>query len=163
MTRAERLAIAFIAVALIVGASISLWPMFVRPHPHLREFDSACLSNLKQLSIGLGIYQEDNGGMLPPKKWMTALLPVVKTRDMMECPYYRQVRGGGYALNSDLVGKSGWGVEEPSRTNLLFEFDGTGPNSVADFSKRAENRHNGYSAIAYLDTHVKILKGDLAK
>ena len=162
MTQTERVGVILIALVLIVGAAISIGSQVRRrAGPNMTVYDSGCLANVKQLAVAIAIYREENNDVLPPAKWMTAIMPVIRSRDMLECPLYRRHRGGAYAMNAALVGKPGWSFPDESKVTLLFEFDGPGPNTVARVEERAKRRHQGSSPIARLDAHVKFLKADV--
>lgn len=162
MTQTERVGVILIALVLIVGAAISIGSQVRRrAGPNMTVYDSGCLANVKQLAVAIAIYRKENNDVLPPVKWTTAIMPLIQNHDMLDCPLYRQHRGGAYAMNAALVGKPGWSVADESKVTLLFEFDGLGPNTIANVADRAKSRHDGSSSIAYASAHVKFLKADV--
>jgi hypothetical protein len=162
MTRVERVGVIIVALVLIVGAGISIWSQVRRRlGTGMKPTDTGCLSNFKQLAIGITLYREENNDILPPAKWTTAIMPLIQNHDMLDCPLYSLHRGGAYAMNAALVGKPGWSVADESKVVLLLEFDGPGPNTNANVADRAKNRHDGSSTIAYANARVKFLKADV--
>lgn len=103
------LTIGSIMACVILGAV--LYPLFVTPRTRSRH---SCLSNLKQLEIGILMYAEDNDErMLPANVWEDVTFPYTKTRQIYTCPDIKgylldQKRDAnseisGYAFNSLLT------------------------------------------------------------
>jgi len=74
-----------------------LFPVFAQARAKARQ--TACLSNLKQIGIGIMQYTQDNDGVIPPSQvsynppantslasWPTLIFPYVKNEDVFVCP-----------------------------------------------------------------------------
>jgi hypothetical protein len=82
-----------IPVVLLCGLGAALWPVNSdRPPSH----GASCLSNLKQLGTATAIYASDNDDAIPisysfdgnesQTKYMEAIFPYTKNKDMFLCP-----------------------------------------------------------------------------
>ncbi|MCB8931815.1 MAG: hypothetical protein M9921_02845 [Fimbriimonadaceae bacterium] len=115
----------------------------------------SCLSNIKQLGIGMALYAEDHDRRLPPADtWGTATLPY--TEREFRCP--SATSPWSYAMNS---GASGLPVElegarlrGPSDLVLLFEADAQLRNASGG-PEWLVFRHEGKTNVGFADTHVK--------
>ncbi len=115
-----------VVIAIIAILAAILFPVFAQAREAARK--TSCLSNLKQLGTGVGMYTQDNDENLPcnwyvglwasapngPYKWMDAIYPYVKNEGVFTCPsdasptrvykYYQNLTGpsqnwGSYAMN----------------------------------------------------------------
>ena len=103
----------YVVVALVVGLGLLmmiavmaaiLFPVFARARERVRA--TACMANLKQISIGLRMYANANAGLLPPgADWSHACSFYLKPRpqgpDLWVCPNC----GRQYVVNPDYSGK----------------------------------------------------------
>lgn len=123
-----------------------------------KAHQSACASNLYQLSKAMLMYAQDYDNRLPPAdRWSRALLPYYKSAQTLSCP--ADGKADGYALNRNLSGADLKRVAKPAETVLLFESDQHKPNASGTREAAAETRHAGGSNFAYVDGHVKWSKG----
>lgn len=119
---------------------------------------TACMSNLKQLSIGLMIYLSDNDDVLPPaSKWNDRLMPYLKNLNLFTCPpVKREGKEGGYALNSDIAEKKVSLFPEPAKVPLFMETARLGLGvSHGPAEELKVSRHEEKINTAFLDAHVK--------
>ncbi len=145
---------------LLVAVVFTLIAMLLRPifagdrRPARRN---ACLSNLKQLSTSIAIYESDFDDRFPQSQWMDEIYPYAKNWDLFSCPAtlppgkVTTPPKTGYAMNWRLIGVDS--KKTDPTCVLLFEFDALGPNIVANPRARSA-RHDGESNVAHADTSV---------
>ncbi len=155
---AARAGLPGIISVLLVAVVFALIAMLVRPifvGDRVPAQRVACLSNIKQLSTSIAIYESDFDDRFPQAKWMDEIYPYAKNWDLFSCPAtlppgkVATPPKTGYAMNWRLV-------EFDSKKSdptciLLFEFDALGPNIVANPNSRSA-RHHGKSNVAYADS-----------
>lgn len=117
---------------------------------------SSCLSNLKQIDLGMLMYTQDHDQHLPDAAtWMDDIKPYLVNEQLHKCPGAPHLEYG-YAMNAALSKRSMAEVTQPALTAIVFDSDlGTrnasgGPDAVAN-----PPRHNGGNNYAYADGHVK--------
>lgn len=151
------------AVFGVVILAAILFPVFAQAREKARTV--SCMSNMKLMSLGLLMYQQDYDERMPPAKvWMDTSVPYNKSEQMFHCP---SVSAGdkqayGYGFNSQL---SQMTMEKLAKQGvnfatmpMIFESSKLGRNvsdpltSLADPPRHGGNRGNN---LAYLDGHVK--------
>ena len=154
----EALAIAGIAVsagALLLGTLYLaiLYPVFSNAREKARQ--TACLSNMKQLSLGLIMYAQDWDEKAPPADtWSDAIDPYVKSRKIYVCPDALDLKCG-YAFNDKLTSDAFATMTNPAETLLFFESNlGWNGHGTAE-ALPAKPRHKGGDNFAYCDGHCK--------
>lgn len=113
-----------------------------------------CLSNEKQLALGVLQYVQDYDEMFPRKKtaYKELIFPYVKNNEIFTCP--SDAKGTiSYAMNSNMQGAILAAVNSPAQTVLFYE----GKNMQFDF------KHDGRTAVAFADGHAKLLTPEEAK
>lgn len=145
-----------LAILALALAAIILFPVFAQPSQNGHR--PVCLSNLKQLSTAMLIYEFDFDDRLPLENWADAILIYLKHEDLLHCPQAAQY---GYAMNMEVVGAK-VKEEDPkrARTVLLFDTDALGRNVVANLAARSRSRHKGGSNVSYLDARARWVPGD---
>lgn len=126
-----------VVIAIMAILAAILFPVFARARSKARS--AACLSNCKQLGLGLMMYLQDHDGMYPQnephgaadvsaKWWSGRIYPYVKNRELYVCPGRRE-QYIGYSINYRL---SGWsaGIDEerigfPASTVVLADTEPT--------------------------------------
>lgn len=115
---------------------------------------AACLSNLKQLSLGLIMVETDNDDILKvtAANWQKQIQPYVKNQKLFTCP--EDPPGTmSYSLNAKLAGKDTAKINDPAKTVLVYE----GKDGQLNF------RHNGRACVAFCDGHAKLITKEEAK
>lgn len=123
---------------------------------------NTCMDHLRRLSRASFLYAEENGGMLPAEGWDILLEPYEPDELTYACPTQRRVdpRSSGYALSKLVAGKKLDGIENPTRTPLLFDSKVTAPGAVADpadVPRPGRHRNNRANNVAFVDGHVETL------
>jgi len=162
---------------LLVGGSLVaicaigavLLAKFVAPSIGKRESPAArtaCLSQVRQMSLGMIMYAADNDDRFPPASagWMDQSLRYTKNQDVFHCPSLRSSGPSvfGYAANSKVLGLNQNKAARPADVAMLFESDLLTKNASSGLETLPDpGRHNssGTAAnnIAFLDGHAKPL------
>lgn len=104
-----------VVIAIISILSAILFPVFARARENARR--ASCMSNLKQIGLGMIMYVQDYDGVMPaasnnypmPMKWMDMIYPYVKSAQIFDCPsdnsgsnykFETTNQYGSYAINS---------------------------------------------------------------
>ena len=106
---------------------------------------TACLSNVKQLSVGTIMYSLDHDDRLPKAAaWKASIMPYLKSKGVFHCP--EDASGSvSYFLDPRVGGKDTTSVARPAETAMIVE--GT-PKTTAF-------RHGGRASLGYVDGHAK--------
>lgn len=137
---------------LIIGAI--LFPVFASARFKARE--ASCLSNIKQLDLGILMYAADHNNRLPnAATWTQDIQPYVKNPALLHCADDTSGARSSYAMNAVLSGAdSNKLMDSASEVVLLYETNQPGDSPSGDASTVAP-RHNGGSNYGFLDGHVK--------
>jgi prepilin-type processing-associated H-X9-DG protein len=115
---------------------------------------TSCISNEKQIAVGILMYVQDYDEIFPRKKasYVDLVMPYIKNRQVFTCPL--DARGTiSYTFNANIQGVSDASIAAPAMTVLLYE----GKNMQLDY------RHDGRAAVAFVDGHVKMIGPEAAK
>ncbi len=161
-SKAYGLAVAGLVINL-VGSFISLFflgmvaaialPAFFKAREHARQ--SSCLSNEKQLALGMLMYAADYDERFPlAENWTDGLYPYIKNNQILVCPSAPD-NPCGYAFNSALAGLEQSKLKTPAEQVMLFESD-AGRNAAGGKNLLVpEPRHSGGDNFAFCDGHCK--------
>ena len=155
------------AIGISVGLPLSvLFVLVIFPICGTDGKGTACLSNIKQLSLAVLAYSADNNDMLPLAiNWREASSPyrsidATQTREL-KCPV--ATTPWDYALNTKASGIF-WPshqLERFERSVLLFEAAAQLPNASGGL-EWFDTRHNAFGMIGFVDGHVKAIKRERA-
>jgi prepilin-type N-terminal cleavage/methylation domain-containing protein/prepilin-type processing-associated H-X9-DG protein len=85
-----------VVIAIIAILAAILFPVFARARENARR--ASCLSNLKQMGVGIMMYTQDYDEMYPEslttQAWMFTVQPYVKSYNVFACPSSDQGYGG---------------------------------------------------------------------
>lgn len=114
---------------------------------------TTCLSNVKEICLGIHMYAQDNDERLPlAANWCDATYKYVKNRNVYPCPLLRGERCG-YAYNVRVQGLALRQVAHPASTVLCF--DATGGWNLAGGAELVAPRHNWGANFGLADGHAK--------
>jgi hypothetical protein len=83
---------------------------------------STCLSNTKQIGLGLGMYRDDYDQYMPPgEQWNDAVITYARSPMLLLCPSSEERQVPSYAINGRLVGIRTDRVRAPESTVVLFD------------------------------------------
>jgi prepilin-type N-terminal cleavage/methylation domain-containing protein/prepilin-type processing-associated H-X9-DG protein len=172
-----------VVIAIIAILAAILFPVFARAREKARQ--TSCLSNVKQLMLGVMMYTQDYDEVYPgyynpdppnvADQWFELLEPYVKNEQIFICPS-DQNRDPGYGWNYRFI-SYGWRdpgnavgdpfttlgtVEYPSETIILadahnYYVRGPGTSHTSYWPKA---RHNGGANFGLADGHAKWYKAD---
>jgi len=152
-----------VVIAIIAILAAILFPVFAQAREKARQ--TSCLSNLKQIGVGLMMYSQDYDEQLPPAwigypnvnwpgvaRWMDVVQPYVKNTQIFSCPSsntkYVPVppgqtvdgagvadKNGGYAMNVAYYEANT--VDAASPPTPVFDKAGEFPKSLAQVADPA--------------------------
>lgn len=172
-----------VVIAIIAILAAILFPVFARAREKARQ--TSCLSNVKQLVLGVMMYAQDYDESLPGyhfagspssnDQWHEVIEPYVKNEQLFICPSDRN-RDPGYGWNYRFISygthSSTSIVGDPITTLGTFEYPAEtvlmadahnyyvrGPGTT-NTSYWPKPRHNGGSNFGLADGHAKWYKSD---
>jgi len=149
-----------VVIAIIAILAAILFPVFARARENARR--SSCQSNEKQIALGFKQYIQDNNERYPAASgWNTAILDYTKSEAILKCPSAAGAGTYDYSYNSLMSGKNENMVQNSASTVLVAEALRTSGAAAAS-SPTAKSRHFDGSNYAFVDGHVKWIKGDVS-
>lgn len=150
-----------VVIAIIAILAAILFPVFSRARENARK--TSCMSNMKQLGLGLQQYMQDYDSRFPLMQqgmsglgWAYGIQPYVKSEQILQCPTDQNDPLGGatledraaqigftdYFYNANIgftstTHPAPWkeaSVVYPSNTIILAEGDGGSKNSLSTFN-----------------------------
>ena len=151
--------IELVVVIVILGIIAAiLFPIFAQSHEHSKR--PQCLSNAKQLGLGLIMYAQDYDEHLPPAgKWMTETQLYTKNKAIYVCPVVKADNPkvqASYAMDTRLSGKSLNKLK--GLANQALAYDSTRTNwDATDPGQTFSPRHNEgkQGSLVFADGHAK--------
>ncbi|HEY3397831.1 MAG TPA: PKD domain-containing protein [Armatimonadota bacterium] len=143
---------------LLVIVALVLAPVVERTH--LPPSKSNCLSNVKQLTLGMLMYAGDNNGQFPlAVDWPRRIYPYVRNAEVYVCPsdlapvsYYQGLPPQSYGMNLAANELAVRGLADPAALVVLFDAKRRyGGEEIAVF-----RHHYGLNA-GFADGHVRWL------
>ena len=117
-----------------------------------------CMNNVKQLTLGVVMYADANGGQCPPANtWCDAILKNVGSQKVFLCPSASPGSRCSYAFNEKLGGLPITKITRPAQTVMIFEADG-GWNASGDRELMPRTpRHAQRLIVGFADGHVEVM------
>ncbi len=168
-----------VVIAIIAILAAILFPVFARARARAQQ--NNCLSNVKQLQLGLIMYASDNDNRYPLDSvgspamfWQSTLIPYVKNTQIYVCPSDaapfalaapNTVPNSSYGINSYVYGMTEAYVQYPAE--LLGIIDALQRyvsynttlagvrGQIATGGVATNARHNEGCNMSYLDGHAK--------
>ena len=172
-----------VVIAIIAILAAILFPVFAKAREKARQ--SSCLSNVKQLTLGLMQYVQDYDEKFPGRyavtvypdyvytgqRWDNVIMPYVKNTQVKECPSrqstseidygYNTVSTNGYPLGT---GATLAGIDKPASIVMILDSD-RAPTAYqpasynwTDWSSYYPGLHNDGVNCGFVDGHVKWYK-----
>jgi prepilin-type N-terminal cleavage/methylation domain-containing protein/prepilin-type processing-associated H-X9-DG protein len=143
-----------VVIAIIAIIAAILFPVFAQAQKKSKAI--ACLSNIKQISLGILMYLQDYDEKMPHRdQYQELVYPYLKNNRVYRCP---KVKGSpenqGYALESRLTGKELYQIKNIGQTPLLWDSWNLEKNAT-DPGISFAARHNGFGNIAFVDGHAR--------
>jgi hypothetical protein len=150
-------------VVIVAAAAITLRPVY--PNGYYAARKSYCLSNQKQLAIGISMYAAEHNGLLPLRdRWMDDAEPFIKNYPACaRCPLLLEEEPPpqvyGYAFNSKLDQVNTDALKRPADEILLYDSMNLAKNASDPLlSLPVPARHGGYNCVVYVDAHARAIK-----
>lgn len=132
---------AFVLLAVLAIVAAMLFPVFGRAKYKAQQV--SCMSNLKQIGLGLHMYAADYDGYLPPAdSWPSVLKPYLEAEEVYTCPS----TGEQYVFNEALAGHNIEEVSNPMEVPMAWDAPGPGDLTTGP--------HAGEFNVLYVDGHV---------
>jgi len=146
-----------VVIAIIAILAAILFPVFARARENARR--SSCQSNEKQIALGFKQYIQDNNERYPAASgWETAIFDYTKSNAILKCPSAAGTGSFDYSYNSLMDSKNENRIDNTASTILVAEATRSGGATAAS-SASASSRHFDGSNYAFVDGHVKWIKG----
>lgn len=141
-------------IVIFVGAV--LWPVTACACKKATSA-TACLYNVKQLSLSLQVYLVDFDNRLPDRDhWMDSIEKYVKNPALLADPSIKAKGEYGYSFDSRLSQQPTAAFPVQEQQPALFDSLNLGRNASDPFiSLPKPGRHDGKNSVGYLDGHVK--------
>jgi len=156
-TRGFTLIELLVVIAIIAILAAILFPVFARARENARR--SSCQSNEKQIALGFKQYIQDNNERYPAASgWQTAIFDYTKSEAILKCPSAAGAGTFDYSYNSLMGGRNENRINNTASTVLVAEATRSGGATAAPTAS-ASSRHFDGSNYAFVDGHVKWIKG----
>lgn len=111
------------------GAIVAMAVLLVFPNPHRPlQGSTSCLSNTKQIMLGMLMYAQDNDCHLPAcAAWETDIHPLIRNKQVFECPVAPRGSGPDYAMVSRWSSADLQHIESSFQAVVLYEVAGGQP------------------------------------
>ena len=177
-----------VVIAIIAILAAILFPVFARAREKAKQ--ASCLSNVKQIGLGVMMYAQDYDDCLPHYRhelpgntgfyWWFMIEPYIKNTQLWTCPAY-QAQTYGYGWNYSYLGWPGRGGTDANACMVLGEVThpaetfmiGDKLGGVVIYAPRNESfkatytdvyngddRHNEGANYAFADGHGKWISED---
>jgi len=137
--------------ALIGLEATAVYPVFQRARESARK--AVCLSNMKNLSLAVYMFEADHDYCFPDaSRWVEELTPYMKNETVLICPNDKSGARSSYAMNAALSGKCYTDLLDPANTVVFFETAFPGQNPTGGVEDIAiPGRHFGGNCYALAD------------
>lgn len=144
-----------IGVLLIPVIAAILFPVFSQAREKART--ATCMSNVKQLGLGMLMYVQDYDEKFPPAdRWADNLVPYTKEPKVFVCPSAPAGNPRTYAYNGRLHGVALSVIVAPRCAAMVFDArtQGANPRGGPDIVDRRHQARSSY-VMGYVDGHVQ--------
>ncbi|MFO7947123.1 MAG: DUF1559 domain-containing protein [Armatimonadota bacterium] len=171
-----------VVIAIIAILAAILFPVFARAREKARQ--TSCLSNVKQIALGVMMYAQDydetlcglsNASPAANNQWFEVLQPYIKNKAILVCPSHDSGKLDISKEYPDFEPSYGWNYrwiefgtslaafEKPAQTVLLadcsrWHLDGTHGSPGSNYWPSP--RHNDGANFGFADGHAKWFNAD---
>jgi len=116
-----------------------------------------CMSNMKQLALGLRMYADDNKDQFPQgANWCDAIQPYLGGGQALKCFSGDPNQRAHYGFNASLAGTKVSQIQSPAQTVLVFEIEGGWNVSGGPETLLKKPWHGRAVGLAFADGHSEI-------
>ncbi len=134
--------------------------VYAMSHPQVfvdarnRAKQASCLSNLKQICLGMMMFIQDNeeAFKIKPLTYKASIMPYIKNDKIFVCPSSPGTNPS-YSFNANLAGLKASKLSSPATTVLIYE----GRTGKLNFI------HDGSACVGFADGHCKMVNAEGAK
>ncbi len=142
-----RLVELFVVLGILGLLGAILFPVFARGREKARQ--SSCMSNVKQIMLGMQAFAGENEGRLPSAStWPEQLEPYIRNRFVYRAPEDNTDQQVSYSMVPRYSGAKLEDIVNPDTVVIVYE---------AEYGKPAY-RHNDGMNVGYADGHAKWIK-----
>ena len=165
-----------VVIAIIAILAAILFPVFARAREKARQ--TSCLSNVKQIMLGVRMYLDDFDEVYPLRYqgggWPNVIQPYLKNTQIYKCPSYDGANGygaccGGF-FRSGTVCRKDAEVVQPAQKIVIWDSTGyiqhypkCANSGSSCHNGNLDARHNEGVNIGFADGHAKWLKDSEAR
>ena len=164
-----------VVIAIIAILAAILFPVFAKAREKARQ--SSCLSNFKQIGLGVLSYAQDYDERLPrqwndtaaphPWEWCNTgtytnyqddITPYIKSQQIFICPSSQRSAEAATAYNTWLHARALGTIQYPANVVVVLDssWEWMQSNMTAEQpTGRVESRHNDGFNVTYVDGHSK--------
>lgn len=140
-----------VCLVAIVASTTNLFDRY-----HLKSTNTTCISNEKQLVIGVLMYSQDYDEHYPRvANWNDGIFPYIKNTTVFSCPSAGSTVPN-YGMNRALDGIRPPRIANPAALVALFDSKVLERNVAGDLSM-VDYRHGGGYNAAFADGHVRVI------
>ena|SRR5690242_19713903 len=142
-------------IVIVLFLAAIMFPVFSQARESAKS--SLCMSNEKQMALGILMYTQDYDETLPTSAgWMDRMGPYVRNEQIFHCPSMVKDSGAyGYAFNSQESGVKMEKIQQPYATVMLFDSTTLTRNAADPMtSVPSTPRHRKGNNFAYADGHA---------
>jgi len=143
-----------VVIAIIAILAAILFPVFAKAREKARQ--TQCTSNVRQLVLGVQMYQQDHEQKFPDKA--TAWADLAFPPKTIVCPTYGANKGNGYGYNASISNHTleDPGMDEAPKVPVMM--DSTNPKNLVEISSiDIPARHTGKAVVGFADGHVGLV------
>jgi len=142
-----------VVIAIIAILAAILFPVFAKAREKSRQ--AQCISNIRQITLGVQMHQQDHEGLFPDKETVWQDLNV--TPKVLNCPTYGAKMGNGYGYNKWISGKSLSDSAMPPAVTVVVFADSKASDHLITSINEVDPRHTDKSVVGFGDGHVQVI------
>ena len=146
---------AAVVLGIVAWFVIAINTALLQAPKSLSAKDPSCVSNEKQLALGIAMYAQDYDEHYPFASWNAATMPYLKNEAIYRCPEEENEKVPSYGMNLTFVGGTEAQVDNPSETVMLIDCSPGANRLVGKWDYPFTDRHGGRVVLACADNHVK--------
>lgn len=145
-----------VVMAILAILLYLLMPVFAKAREKVRQ--TACLSNQRQIAMGITMEVKDSSERFPTAEEVWTITKF--DPHLLQCPSNPEDMPNSYAFNGLLAGTALGSVVSPTSTIMTGDAKSSAKatNNVITDPIDFDKRHNGWFVASFVDGHVKLIK-----